>query len=159
PFRIVSGGAYSLASNQSQTVTIAYSPSGAPEDKGVAALSGGGGVSVSLSGQLLAEQPASFQLDIGGLTPPFIKNGSYISQTVVTGARDGGRIVYNFMVTNTGNYILSAVVNAPDETANSFYVNIDAEPTDPAMIWDIPITSGFESQLISWRGTGTAERN
>ena len=28
---------------------------------------------------------------------------------------------------------------------------------DPAMIWDIlPITSGFEQRIVSWRGGGTA---
>ena len=33
-------------------------------------------------------------------------------------------------------------------------VNVDAQPTDPTNIWDIPITSGFVQQIVSWRGNG-----
>jgi hypothetical protein len=52
-----------------------------------------------------------------------------------------------------------ANVNAPNDSANSFYVNIDAQPTDPTMIWDIPLTTGFTNQLVSWRGNGTDTNN
>jgi hypothetical protein len=47
------------------------------------------------------------------------------------------------------------MVNAVDGGANSFYVNIDAEPQNPYMIWNIPITLGFEQRTISWLGNGT----
>ncbi|MCU0786131.1 MAG: hypothetical protein MUF81_19200 [Verrucomicrobia bacterium] len=46
-------------------------------------------------------------------------------------------------------------MNAPNEGANSFFLNLDAEPQDPYMIWDIPPTSGFEPRTVSWRGNGT----
>jgi hypothetical protein len=46
-------------------------------------------------------------------------------------------------------------VNAPNNGANSFFVNIDAEPQDPYMIWDIPVTTGFGQRIVSWRGNGT----
>jgi hypothetical protein len=37
-------------------------------------------------------------------------------------------------------------------------VNIDSEPTDPDMIWDIaPLTAGLESRAVSWRGSGTVD--
>jgi hypothetical protein len=62
--------------------------------------------------------------------------------------------VFNFSVTNAGNYQIETVVCAPDESSNSFFVNIDAAPVDPDMIWDIPVTSGFETRVISWRGNG-----
>jgi len=47
------------------------------------------------------------------------------------------------------------MVNAPDIAHNSLYVNIDAQPTDPAMIWQIPLTAGMESRIVSWQGAGT----
>jgi hypothetical protein len=46
-------------------------------------------------------------------------------------------------------------VNAPSTAANSFYVNIDAQPRDPTMIWDVAVSTGFTNQLVSWRGNGT----
>jgi len=96
----------------------------------------------------------------GVVTAPFIVTNDYIYQpfqtTVVAAA---GRAAYNFAVTNAGAYVLQTVVSAPNDAANSFYVNIDAEPQDPAMIWDIPITSGFASRMVSWRGTGTFDTN
>lgn len=55
--------------------------------------------------------------------------------------------------------MISAIVNAPSTAANSFYVNIDSQPTDPTMIWDVPATSGFTNLLVSWRGSGTDTNN
>jgi hypothetical protein len=68
-----------------------------------------------------------------------------------------GTAVFSFTVANAGNYEIQALVDAPNTSANSFAVNIDSVPQDPAMIWDIlPITSGFEQRIVSWRGSGTA---
>ena len=50
-------------------------------------------------------------------------------------------------------------VNAPGDAANSFYVNIDAEPQDPYMVWDIPVTTGVQTRLAAWRGSGTFDNN
>ena len=58
-----------------------------------------------------------------------------------------------------GATTVSAQVNAPNDSANSFFVNIDAEPTNPVMIWDVPITSGLTSRTASWRGNGTPDSN
>jgi hypothetical protein len=56
--------------------------------------------------------------------------------------------------------VIQALVNAPGDSANSFYVNIDAQPVDPTMAWDIfPFTSGFQNAIVSWRGTGTDTNN
>ena len=39
-------------------------------------------------------------------------------------------------------------------------MNIDAEPTNPNMIWDvISLTSGFQERNVSWRGSGTTDNN
>jgi len=51
------------------------------------------------------------------------------------------------------------VINAPSDGNNSLFVNMDAEPVAPGMIWDIPITSGFERRVCSWRGIGTDTAN
>ena len=67
---------------------------------------------------------------------------------------DGGKAVFNFTITNAGDYVAETLVNADDESTNSFFVNVDAQPTDPDMIWDIDVTSGFEKRIVNWRGSG-----
>jgi hypothetical protein len=108
-----------------------------------------------------ATQPGglTFEAESGTISGPFAVSGGVISQTVDTTLTTGGRAVYLFNAPSNGNYTVVARVNAPDMAANSFYVNIDAEPTDPYMTWDIvPITSGFENRSVAWRGTtGTSE--
>jgi len=67
-----------------------------------------------------------------------------------------GTAAFNFTIATTGNYEIQALVDAPSTSANSFAVNIDAPPQDPTMIWDImPITSGFQERMVSWRGSGS----
>jgi hypothetical protein len=89
------------------------------------------------------------------LTAPMVLTNDYLvmaaDQQEVAG---GGKAVFNFTVANAGNYEIETLVSAPDESSNSFFVNIDAAPVDPDMIWDIPVTSGFETRVISWRGNG-----
>jgi hypothetical protein len=91
---------------------------------------------------------------------PFIVSSNYIYQPVQTGVTNGGRAAYNFTITNAGTYVIQSFVNAPGDSANSFYVNIDAEPQDPGMTWDIfPFTSGFDTRVVSWRGNGMDTNN
>jgi hypothetical protein len=71
----------------------------------------------------------------------------------------GGKAVFDFRVATAGTYAIHAVVDAPTDLANSFFVNIDAPPEDPLSVWDIEPTSGFEERIVSWRGTGDAENN
>ncbi len=97
----------------------------------------------------------SFQATNGTIASPFTVQNGYIVQSVLTTTvTNGGRAAYAFTLPVRGNYIVLALVSAPDESANSFFANIDAEPVDPDMIWDVPVTSGFETRAISWRGTG-----
>jgi HEAT repeat protein len=98
-----------------------------------------------------------FQARSGTITAPFTASGDSISQAVQTSTTSkGGRAVYRFTITNPGVYVVQALVDAPGPSANSFCINIDAEPVNPAMIWDIkPVTVGFENRLVSWRGVGT----
>jgi len=51
------------------------------------------------------------------------------------------------------------LVNAANDGANSFYLNIDGQPQDPDMICDLPLTTGFEQRIVSWRGNGTFDND
>jgi hypothetical protein len=105
-------------------------------------------------------QGLTFQASAGVISAPFtLANGSISQSVQTTVPTNGGRAAFNFTITNAGYYVIQALVNAPDTSANSFYVNIDAEPQDPVMIWDIVMTSGFEQRLVSWRGNGTDTAN
>ena len=90
------------------------------------------------------------------LSAPLVLTNDYFylasSQAEVA---DGGKAVFNFSITSAGNYLIETLVNAPDESSNSFYLNIDAPPTDPDMIWDIEVTSGFMKRTVNWRGSGS----
>ena len=96
-----------------------------------------------------------FQAESGVVTSPFVVTAGYISQPSQTSVTTGGRAAYTFTITNAGNYVIQALVNAPGDAANSFYVNMDAEPQDPAMVWQIPVTAGFENRIVNWQGSGT----
>jgi hypothetical protein len=119
--------------------------------------SGGGGTTLSLSGSAWSPLPGnSFAATAGTITSPFVANvAGYVSQTSETTLAASGRAVYGFTVPTAGKYLITALVNAPDASANSLFVNIDTEPTDPTGIWDIPVTAGFERWTVAWRGNGT----
>jgi hypothetical protein len=99
-----------------------------------------------------AQPIVSIAANSGTITSPFsILNGA-ISQSLLSTLLGGGRAVYNFSVPKSGDYTLSALVSAPSTSQNSFYVNIDAEPTDPLSIWNLSVTSGFTNQSVTWQG-------
>jgi hypothetical protein len=99
----------------------------------------------------------TFASDSGAISDPFVATNGTIFQAVETDATSGGLAVYSFDLANGGDYLISALVNAPSDANNSLYVNIDDEPTDPVMIWDIPVTTRFVSRTVSWRGNGTED--
>jgi hypothetical protein len=109
----------------------------------------------------VAAAPSSgltFASTSGAITAPFVAGNGVIYQTAYTATpAAGGRAAYSFTITNPGNYTVSVLVNAPDDGANSFFVNIDAEPADPVMTWDVPITSGLTARTVAWRGNGTVD--
>jgi len=104
----------------------------------------------------LAQPIAKFLVSAGAVSAPLVLTNGTLSQPETTDVAAGGKAVYSFSVTNAGNYVIQGVVNAPGEDANSFYVNVDTQPEDPVMIWDIEPTSGFEERTVSWRGNGDA---
>ena len=93
------------------------------------------------------------------VTAPLVLKDGAISQPQQTELTEGGKAVFEFTLAKAGNYVIHAEVNAPAEDANSFFLNIDAPPEDPAMIWDIDVTSGFEERLVSWRGKGDVDND
>ena len=99
----------------------------------------------------------TFPASAAVLTAPLVLTNDYFSlaaeQQELAG---GGKAVFNFTIKDAGNYVIETLVNAPDGSTNSFFVNIDAMPTDPDMIWDIDVTTGFEKRVMNWRGNGDA---
>ena len=87
-----------------------------------------------------------------------IANGA-IHQTQSTTVATGSRLEIDFDLPLPTRVMLTGVVSAPDSGSNSFYVNIDDEPIEGYSIWDIPLTNGFESRDVSWRGNGTHTDN
>jgi len=99
---------------------------------------------------------ATFPASAGTITAPFVVTNGILSQPDMTELGDGGKAVYNFSITNAGNYLILGMVSAEDDTMNSFFVNVDAQPDD-MMIWDIDLTKGFEERTVNWRGNGAAD--
>ena len=104
-------------------------------------------------GLALAQDNIEFEARSGAITAPLVVTGNYISQVITTGVSNGGRAVYSFTLTNSGAYVIKAKVEAPNNEENSFYVSFDADPEDPVMIWDIPVTTGLTNRFVSWRRT------
>jgi hypothetical protein len=94
----------------------------------------------------------------GVIVAPFSKSTSYISQPRETSLSSSGRATYTFNVPYNGNYLVTLRVNAPNEGANSIFLNIDSQPTDPATIFDIPVTSSYQDRTVNWRGNGEYNR-
>lgn len=102
------------------------------------------------------KHPRKFAATSGALTVPFVALNGIVSQNLLTSLVGSGEGVYTFTIDVPGNYTVSALLNAPSDGENSLYFNVDAEPTDPYMVWDIPVTSGFTNVAGSWRGNGTS---
>jgi hypothetical protein len=101
----------------------------------------------------------TFPASAGTVKAPFILTNDCLYQPDIKTElnEDGGKATYNFTITNAGEYVIHATVNAPGEDSNSFFLNIDAQPEDPLTIWDIDVTSGFEERVVNWRGDGAAD--
>lgn len=96
----------------------------------------------------------TFAADSGTISLPFIAADGTVYQAVQTDLGSGGRAVYSFNIPRAGSYVVCAMVSAPSEAENSFFVNMDAEPTDPLMIWDIPVCATLTRHTVAWRGNG-----
>lgn len=104
----------------------------------------------------VSQPGVTFLASAGVITAPFVLTNGIISQPEQTEVAEGGKAIFNFTLTNAGNYLITGLVNAVDESSNSFFVNVDAQPDD-LMIWDIDVTTGFEERTVNWRGNGGAD--
>jgi len=97
----------------------------------------------------------SFPVSAGVITAPFVLTNGYLYQPDTRAELgEGGKAVYDVTIPNAGEYVIHAVVDAPAEDSNSFFLNFDKPPEDPLMIWDVDVTNGFEERVVSWRGDG-----
>lgn len=123
----------------------------------VTALTAQSQLTVGVEAPPVAATGLTFSATSGIITSPFIVTNGYIyqqspAQSTIT---NGGTATYTFNITNAGNYVIQGLVNAPTNGEDSFFVNIDAMPTDPYMIWKIlPATVGFQNEVVCWQGTG-----
>lgn len=106
-----------------------------------------------------AETPAVIPASAAKITAPLVLKDGAIGQLQQTELGEGGKAVFDFTVPKDGTYVIHAVVDASAEDANSFFLNIDAPPQDPLMIWDIDVTNGFQERVVSWRGSGDADND
>lgn len=97
-----------------------------------------------------------FPASSGVISAPMVLTNGCISQSETTEVEGGGKAVYEFTIASAGDYVIRGMVSAPADDANSFFINVDAQPDDQ-MIWDIDVTSGFEERTVSWRGSGTGD--
>ena len=92
------------------------------------------------------------EAESGVVSAPFCVTNGYVYQPVQTSSTNGGGAVYDFTITNAGSYYVLAMVCNTNDWTNSFSINIDGEPEDPKMVWEIPPGTGFTRQKVSWRG-------
>jgi putative Ig domain-containing protein len=158
PFAVVGGANYALSSGQVWPVTVRYTPVNMGAHNGRVIFTGAAGSTNTIAGQAFPVLGWTFSASSGLVSPPFTISGGYLVQNIETDGdpttSGAGRAVYGFVITNGGNYVVSAYVDAPHTGADSFHVNVDAEPVHPMMIWDITLTAGFERRTVSWRGGG-----
>jgi len=159
PFSIINGSAYSLGSGGSKPVTIRYVPTTAGFSTKTVTFSNVeiANASATVIGSAVGVQASlSFDSTAGAVGAPFTINpDNTISQSVeTTDPTLGGRAEYVFSIPTTTNYVVSMMVYAPTESANSIFVSIDSEPTLPDSIWDIPTNTALKSGVVASRATG-----
>lgn len=88
------------------------------------------------------------------VTAPMIAVDGVLQQPERTELAGSGNAIFTIKIPEDGDYQIFADVYAPSGDANSFYVNFDATPEDPRMIWDIPKVDDFVERAVTWRGNG-----
>ncbi len=103
-----------------------------------------------------AQPVIKLSLSDAQITAPLVFTNGFLGQPDTTDLEGGGKAIFNFTITNAGTYVIEARINAPGDDSNSFYLNVDSQPEDPDMIWDVDVTDGFEPRTASWRGNSDA---
>jgi hypothetical protein len=100
--------------------------------------------------------PITMLVTAAKITAPLVIKDGALSQPSMTDVGSGGKAVFTFTIAKAGDYEIHGLASAPDDDNNSFFVNIDAQPEEPLMIWDMEHTNGFEDRVAGWRGSGDA---
>lgn len=142
PFAIVSGGSYSLGSNESQSVTIRFSPTTAVTFSNTVTFTGGGGATRTVTGR-------------GTLTP----DTSLTVEPLAT--VDFGEVVLGesrelnaFVVKNPGTDMLvgEATVAAPFEVVSGGRYQLAAGGSQTVRIRFTPSIAGRTSKIVAFTG-------
>jgi predicted metalloprotease len=144
PFSIVSGGSYSLTTNQSQVVTVRFSPSAAQSYNQNVTFTGGGGATRPVTGTgylapVISVTPAS--RDFGS-----VQVGSYTDLT--------------FTVQNTGGGTLtgSASVPAPFSIVSGGSYSLTTNQSQIVTVRFSPTSAQSYNQNVTFTGGGGATR-
>lgn len=165
PWSVVGNATYALTTGNSTNITVRFSPTVVTNASGTLTFTGGGGTTVSLTGHgyPVYTEGATVQLTNVLFISPFLSSANYIYQNSEVSQPDqGGLALFGYNFTNDTTLTFSANLNAPNGASDSFWINVDtdpsnaSDPTDPGQVWDvIPDTSGFEDRGVGWRGNGT----
>ncbi len=157
PFAVIGSSSYSLSSGGSQTFWIQFAPPQTGNHSQNLSITGGWNATVPVTGAAVQASDASsllfFNASEGEITAPFTLNpNGTISQSVLTTTpANGGLATFTFRVLQAGNYTVSAYVYAPDDGANSAFINIDGEPTT-AMVWSVPVSANPTNRMVTYAG-------
>ena len=145
PFSILSGGSYNLASNQSQTVTVVFSPSAAGSYNQSVTLTGASGASASVSGSA-TNAPSIPAIQV---TPGSIAYGTLLTGTSGTNS---------FTVKNVGGGTLTGAVGvaAPFSILSGGSYNLNSNQSQTVTVVFSPSAAGSYNQSVTFTGgTGT----
>src|SRR5258708_2339904 len=78
------------------------------------------------SSESIKDEPPATALSLtkATITAPLVLKDGAIGQSAQTELPEGGKATLVFSVPTAGNYVIHAMVNAPSEDANSFFLNI-----------------------------------
>jgi hypothetical protein len=143
PFGVVGTASYSLAANQTATITVRFSPTAPGAASRSLTLTGGGGASVSLSGTGATELPAL------AVTPASLSFGP-----VSVGSTDDLTVT----VRNAGGGTLTgaASTSAPFSVVGNASYSLAANETATITVRFSPTTSGATSRSLTLTGGGGA---
>jgi len=91
------------------------------------------------------------------VTSPMTRTGSYVSQSYqTTDPALAGRAILPMFAPVAGDYTITANVDCADGASNSFFVDVDAEPTT-SNIWHILVTTGTANRTVTFLETAGFE--
>ncbi len=116
------------------------------------------GLGILLASSTVAQTNLIFLSGTGSSSSPLSATNGWVFRAVPTGATNGGRAEYQFTNQVASAYRITAVVQTQSNAPDAFGVNIDAEPVEPGMTWDVPAAKEPVTLPVSWRGVGSVEK-